>query len=125
MRNVVSLFLTALLAATPFTQLAGQADQDVLPPAANMRVGSFLPDSTRTVGDTILRVSTLEPNSAAAILLAPGAVSLWDRSDPGPSPTPVPLSGGAKAGLIILGVILLVLGIVVAVCAAQADCPGD
>jgi hypothetical protein len=139
MRAPISALLAFVFITAPITQVLGQAAQPgvrLTPPDPAVFVWTLptgmldslaaarLPSSPVDQPTTaLLRVPTLEPNSGAAVLLAPGAVGSRNLTESGPDRAPVAaLSGGAKRGIII-GAILVVVAILLFV--PCWECLGD
>ncbi len=121
MRSVVSAFLATFLIATPLTQVLAQTGQQGPRVVQTEDSRVTIPVPTRTFQTSerpllLTWVPSVERNSPAALLWAAGAINSTAASE---YAAPVRLSTGAKVGIVI-GVVIVILLIV---CASSPDCP--
>ncbi len=122
MRSVVAAFLAPFLIATPLTQVLAQTGQQGprVVQTDNFRV--TIPTHTFQTSERPLLLSwvpSVERNSPAALLWAAGAIDSTAASEPLLYAAPAGLSKGAKIGLYIGAVIVVLL----IACAATPGCP--
>ena len=108
MRAAVSLLVSLLLLTIPVTLVLAQAEQQ-----QDAAVEPHSVADAARVQRAIIGVPELDPRSRAALLLGladrpQAALDFAAARDwlPPLSPTPTPISGGAKAWLIVLGVLV-------------------
>ncbi len=129
MRSVVAAFLAPFLIATPLTQVLAQTGQQGPRVVQTEDFRVTIPVATRTfqTGEQPLLLSwvpSVERNSPAALLWAAGASDSTAASEPLLYAAPAGLSTGAKVGIVIGALVLiLVIGVII-VCSLEGveDC---
>ncbi len=125
MRSVVAAFLAPFLIATPLTQVLAQTGQQGprVVQTENFRATIPVPTHTFQTSEQALLFSwvpSVERNSPAALLWAAGAINSTAASEPLLYAAPAGLSKGAKIGIIIGAVIVILL-----IACAASDCPSS
>jgi len=114
MRSVVAAFLAPFLIATPLTQVLAQTGQQEPRVVQTEDFRVTIPVPTRTFQNAerpllLSWVPSVERNSPAALLWAAGASDSTAASEPLLYAAPAGLSTGAKVGIAIGAVIVIVL----------------
>ncbi len=128
MRSVVAAFLAPFLIATPLTPVLAQTGQQGprVVQTDNFRATIPVPTRTFQISERPLLLSgvpSVERNSPAALLWAAGAIDSTAASESLLYAAPAGLSKGAKVGLYI-GAVIVVLGIAFLIACVGTTCFG-
>ena len=127
MRAVVAAFLAPFLIATPLTQVLAQTGQQGprVVQTDNFRATIPVPTHTFQTSERPLLLSwvpSVERNSPAALLWAAAAIDSTAASE---YAAPAGLSTGAKVGIVIGALALILVIVVIIACANNDPCFGD
>jgi hypothetical protein len=123
MRATVSFLLALLLVTTPVTLVLAQAEQQqdaAVQPLPAAVAGPVVADAVQ-VQRVVIGVPQLDPNSPAALLLAPAALDLNPGDALPPlTPTAAAVSTAGKVAIIV-GAVVVAFGILVLIVCTTGD----